>query len=139
MRVLVDTNVFVSAAITLRRPTSAPASIFRRWQAGAFGVLICPAILSELYDIQRRPYFAKPSVASTLAGIVALLTELAEVVPDSPLLDIEVRDPNDAAILAAAHHGQADFLVTGDEDLLVLSGLVVPVTNPATFLALLKA
>ncbi len=102
-------------------------------------MLVCPAILRELRTIQHRRYFMRPVVASDLAAMVALVAELAEVVPDDAPIEMAVRDPKDAAILAAALAGRADYLVIGDDDLLVLVGFQVPIVNPADFLNILDA
>lgn len=134
IRALVDTNVLASAAATLGRPGSKPAAILRRWRAGTFVLIVCPTILRERNDLQRRPYFSRAAVAADLARTIELLVQLAEVAPDDGPVDIAVHDPADVPIVAAARHAQADFIVTDDEDLLAL-----PVINPADFLAVLAA
>lgn len=48
--------------------------------------------------------------------------DAAERVDLLPVLPVSVRDPKDEHILAAALGGEADYLVTGDQDLLVLAG-----------------
>jgi predicted nucleic acid-binding protein len=46
------------------------------------------------------------------------------------------RDPKDNKFLALAVSGQADYLITGDEDLLVLKSIgAIPIVSPAEFLA----
>lgn len=139
IRVLVDTNVLVSAAIALNRPQSKPAALLRQWQSGAFELVVCPAILIELSDLRHRPYFAKPGLAESLSRVITLLSELADVVPDGDPSGIEIRDPDDAVIVAAARSSGVDYLVTGDADLLVLKNFDVAIITPVSFLKILDA
>ena len=77
----------------------------------------------ELIDVFHRPKLARdyqfvPGRLSQLfAGLAA-----ATVVELSPDIPMRVRDPKDEMILAAAIGGGADYLVTGDQDLLVHAG-----------------
>ena len=49
------------------------------------------------------------------------------------------RDPKDNKFLALAVSGQADYLITGDKDLLVLKSIgAIPIVSPAEFLAKIK-
>ena len=56
-----------------------------------------------------------------LAELFDALAGATVVVPD-PMLALPVRDAKDEHILATALSGNADYLVTGDKDLLVLAG-----------------
>jgi len=58
-----------------------------------------------------------------------------DVVPKpAQVLEIKVRDPADAWVLASAVAGHADVLVTGDQDLLVLGTKApLPVLDPRAF------
>jgi predicted nucleic acid-binding protein len=47
---------------------------------------------------------------------------VGEAVVPAPTLPVAVRDPKDEPILAAALGGKADYLISGDDDVLVLSG-----------------
>jgi len=57
-----------------------------------------------------------------------------------PRASIKVRDPKDVVVLAAALQGHADYLVTGDQDLLVLAShksiKPLKIISPAEFLQL---
>lgn len=52
MRVVLNTNILVSAPIT---PTGTPAVIFNAWEAGKFTLLTCAAQLNELRATLHKP------------------------------------------------------------------------------------
>ena len=88
-------------------------------------------VLAETEDVLLNR-FGVPREAVT--EIVALLRrqEIAEL-PD-PLPAIEIRDPDDLAVVAAAIGSRADFLVTGDKDITSLAPLQqVRITTPREF------
>jgi len=107
-------------------------------------------VSSERQIAEVSQAFAKPLLApyglapSDVFDVVQFLTTSSELVPPDSL-DPErispLRNPNDAHILAAAIAGGADYLVTGDRDLLVLGGDPalgsLRIVTPAEFLALL--
>lgn len=120
-RATIDTNLFVSALIT---PRGLPGLLLRAWERGEFVVVTSPALVTELEavlarDKLRARYFLSPEAVGRLVGRLRYVAEQAAVPADLP---IHSRDPNDDKFLAAALGGGADFLVTGDEDLLVLDG-----------------
>jgi putative PIN family toxin of toxin-antitoxin system len=128
MRIVVDTNVFVSAALKDR---SLPALAVHL--ATQHGVLLkSTATERQLFDVLARPYFAslispaahdwfkKLMVAAESIGII---TRFAVC-----------RDPTDDKFLELAVNGHADLIVSGDNDLLVLNPFQrIPIVSPATF------
>lgn len=117
-RTVVDTNVFVSAALFKR---GNPYALRRAWLANAFELLLSDAHLAELTDVFARSKLiqryriAPEDIAELFTGFAA-----ATLVHPSPIIPVAVRDPKDVKILAAALGGEADYLVTGDADLLEL-------------------
>lgn len=68
----------------------------------------------------------------------ALLAELADVIEPPPLPAPVCRDPDDDELLALALTAQADLIVSGDDDLLVLGSFEgVPIVNAAEALRLI--
>ncbi len=117
MRVVLDTNILVSALIS---KSAAPYAIYQAWRDKKLELLTCEAQLNEVREVTRRIAIAtriKPSEASLLMNS---LRNLATVQTDLP--DVQrSSDPNDDFLLALAQAGQAQYLVTGDKsDLLVL-------------------
>jgi putative PIN family toxin of toxin-antitoxin system len=107
-------------------------------------LLISEALQSEIAEVLIRPeikekyHLTTDEVEDTLRLLQA---EVLHVVPISTL-PLTLRDPKDEKMLALAIGGGADYLVTGDEDLLTvqdnpdLRGLRI--LRPVAFLALLK-
>ena len=138
---VLDTNLTVSGAIT---PQGIPNRILRAYQRGACTLLSCPELVAELEAVLTRPairerYRPDPAiVAAILAGL------RAAVVRPLPLdaLPVHCRDPKDDPLLACALGGQADYLVTGDADLLALAGHPalgqLRIVTPRAFLTLLE-
>ena len=61
------------------------------------------------------------------------------IVSETRLVSPALRDPKDNPILACAVEGGADYIVTGDRDLLVLERFQgIPIVSPAAFAALLE-
>ena len=71
--------------------------------------IVTAEILKEYLEVLQRPKFALP----------AELIEMRTLLVASPTADApQLRDPKDAIFLAAAVSAGADFLITGDNDLL---------------------
>jgi putative PIN family toxin of toxin-antitoxin system len=82
-------------------------------------VLGSDATLLELVEVMRRPRFDRYFERAVRERLVAEYMSACEVVPI--LYSIQAcRDPRDDKFLEVAVHGQADAIVTGDQDLLVL-------------------
>ena len=118
MRVVLDTNVLVSATLIAG---GQEARILRAWRAGAFDLVVSPAILEEIGRVltearlRRRRWMADDEVVALLEGLAQ------EGVVVSGRVPVQVsRDPADDKFLAAAVEGRADYVVTGDRDLLDL-------------------
>ncbi len=118
-RATVDTNLFVSGAIS---PTGAPRRLLRAWTDGRFRLVLSADHHAELADVLARPKLARlfRIEPADLAELLAGLAAVPRVIP-APTIPLTVRDPKDAKIVAAALGGEADYLVTGDDDLLVLA------------------
>ncbi len=136
MRVLVDTNVLISF---LLNPGEGGAirSIFYALVEGKFTLLLPERFLDEMANTaQTKPRLAARISAERLNHFTALLRETGEsVVEIKSLIPAVVRDPDDDYILAYALVGRADYLVTGDKDLLALSRQVpgLQILTPAQF------
>jgi putative PIN family toxin of toxin-antitoxin system len=129
MRVVVDTNVFVSAA--LKNP-SQPALALRL--AARHGVILKSASTeAQLLQVLGRPRLAPFLSSKSVAWISQLL---AGATPVTITEQITVcRDPTDDKFLELAVSGQADFILSGDADLLVLHPFRgIPILNPAGFI-----
>lgn len=90
----------------------------------SFQIVTSKSAIAELKRVFSRPKFAQQLAVSTfhVTDILQTLQLQAIFVKKLSRPKISVRDPKDTVILATAIQGHADYLVTGDKDLLVLSG-----------------
>lgn len=118
LRIVVDSNLFVSSAIS---PSGPSRRLLQAWYDQRFFVLFSNQQYDELTDVFRRPKlrllfrFSPSEFAEFYTAL-----EAAPRIDPSLAVPVPVRDPKDIPILAAALGGDADYLVTGDADLLVL-------------------
>lgn len=128
MRVVLDTNVLVSAA--LKRASIPGMAALVVDQRG--GLLKSVATERQLFDVVARPYFASLIEADTRAWLRKLM-DVAELVTVTEKITA-CRDPTDDKFLELAVSGHADLIVTGDADLLVLNRFRdIPIVTPAAF------
>ena len=111
MRVVVDTNVLISALLSGRSP---PAQIVTLWREGRFELLTSQEQLDELARVTRYPKI-RERLSPALAGrLVNELRDVAVMVADLPHVTA-CADPYDNFLLAMIVAGRADHLVTGDK------------------------
>ena len=115
MRVVVDTNIFVSAALK----ESSWACMVIRWLDESGGLLKTAVTEAQAIDVLQRPYFAAKLPPAWLDKVRRIFfnAELVTIVERVAAC----RDPTDDRFLELAINGRADLMVTGDLDLLVLS------------------
>lgn len=118
MRVIIDTNLFVSGWLW----GGIPARLFRLARARQLIICASEPILAELEKtLSKQKLRGKlQSLGFTVEYLISGTRELVEVYPISPINVPDLRDPNDNMILATAIAADADVIVTGDRDLLVL-------------------
>jgi uncharacterized protein len=139
VRVLLDANILISYLLTARA-TSPIHAVVRAAFSGAYTLLLPDAVLEEVARTARASaYLARRLTLEEISALADLLRPLSEPIPiitaEFPEL---MRDPKDDYLLAYAVVGQADYLVTGDRDLLTLGEVEgVRIVSPATFVALL--
>jgi uncharacterized protein len=132
VRVFLDTNVLASAVAT--RGICADSL---RTTLAEHRLLTGEAVLGELGPVLLRKFRVAPELARETDEF---LRREAEVVERSSPLGIQLRDPDDVAILEEAVAGQADVLVTGDKDLLeVAENAPIRIVSPRGFWDLLRS
>ena len=127
LRVVLDTNVLVSG---LAYPGSVPGRIVSVWRQGGLDVVLSRYILDEMSRV--LPRLTRISLSSgEIRDLVDSFMFLADIVePDG--WDESLRDPADQQVLGTLLASKADYLITGDKELLALAGKYRIVT-PATF------
>lgn len=128
MRIVLDTNVLVSAALKRQSTPGLAAHIVE--QRGT--LLKSLATESQLLEVVARDYLAPLIDAETQAWLKKLMAG-AELVTIGERIAV-CRDPTDDKFLELAVNGHADLIVTGDADLLVLNPFRdILIVTPATF------
>ena len=114
IRLVVDVNIWISSLMKL--PFRDRTEVFFDSESL---LLVSEELFDELDDAIRKPYPAKQIVWADYENLVSKLRTDAELVDVQPAVEI-CRDPNDNFLLALAKDGNADYLITGDNDLRVL-------------------
>ena len=128
MKVVVDTNVLVSAALKQQyTPGMAALLVERRG-----GLLKSLTTEQQLFEVVARPRLASLIDPETQAWLRELMAA-AELVTITERI-VACRDATDDKFLELAVNGHADLIVTGDADLLALNPFRdIPIVTPATF------
>ena len=116
MRLILDPNILLSAFLS---PLGAPAKLLDAWERKTFTLVACDALIAELSDVAGRPFFRarlRASAAELLAAGLRDFSFFCQNLPSGPIAP----DPKDSYLLALAEASQAEFLVTGDKQLLSL-------------------
>jgi putative PIN family toxin of toxin-antitoxin system len=130
LRVVLDTNVLVSG---LAYPGSVPGRIVSIWRQGGLDVVLSRYILDEM--AQALPRLSRIQLSpSEIRDLTDSLMFLADIVEPDAEQDASLRDPADQQVLASLRASQADYLITGNKDLLALAEKY-PIVTPATFWA----
>ena len=137
-RAAVDTNVFISALI---KPQGAVGPVLGYLRDRRYTLIYSDIFLDELIDKLALPrirekYHLDDADIETVLTVILLRGE-----PVVPQRRIQVcRDPKDDMILEMAVAGLADYIVTGDKDLLELHPFEgIPIVGPAEFIKVMTA
>jgi putative PIN family toxin of toxin-antitoxin system len=130
LRVVLDTNVLVSG---LAYPGSIPGHIVSTWRQGGLDVVLSRYILDEIANVLPRLSRIKLG-SKEIRDLVDSLMFLADVIEPDAEEDPTLRDPADQQVLGTLRASRADYLITGDRDLLVLAEKY-PIVTPAIFWA----
>ena len=128
MRVVIDTNVFVSG-VFWKGP---PAAVLEAWCDGRIELVLSPAILDEYQRVGTELNRLFPAI--DLNPILGMLALNSRMMQDSELPERLCSDPADDKFIAAAVAANADYVVSGDKALLkVREYRGVRIVAPSTF------
>jgi putative PIN family toxin of toxin-antitoxin system len=120
LRVVLDTNVFVSSLLSTEGP---PARLLNAWREGRYMLVTSPQIIAEIVGALESPRISKKYLIrqKDVENLVDLLKTDAVLVPGQGAVKGPVpRDPRDEMFLACAIDPNADCIVSGDRHLLDL-------------------
>lgn len=112
IRVIFDTNVWISFLIGKR------LSFIKSYIAsGQILVITTPQLIDEIKEVSCRERLKKYFPQESVSELIELLETIAEQIEIKPIHFIN-RDPKDNFLLDLIDFSKADYLVTGDKDLL---------------------
>lgn len=128
MRVVLDTNVLVSAALKRQSTPGSAAHIVEM----SHNLLKSSGTERQLLEVVARPHLALALPDDTVAWLRGLIAaaEFVDIIEHI----VACRDPTDDKFLELAVSGRADVIVSGDRDLLALNPFRnIPIITPAAF------
>jgi putative PIN family toxin of toxin-antitoxin system len=114
-RIIIDTNLWISFLIT-KDFSKLDEIIFSRNAKLVFS----QELLNEFLEVVQRPKFRRFFSAKDIEAILETIEEYAVYIKVNTLVEI-CRDPKDNFLLSLSIDGKADFLITGDKDLLAMN------------------
>jgi len=137
-KVVLDTNIFVSGLLSSKGP---PRQIIDAWLDEHFALVTSLYLVGELAHVLAYPRIAERIrlKEAEVDAILAALLSQAEMAPGELELPGVTRDPKDDAVVACAVESEADYIVSGDQDLLVLGEYGrIEVVTPRRFVEILE-
>jgi uncharacterized protein len=115
LRAVIDTNVWVSAIVN---PTGYPARLRKAFEQGIFEVVVSEPILQEITEVLGRPKIRKKYgiTEEEIKQLLILIEERADYALLSGKVNI-CRDGDDNAIIDTAISGNAEYIVSRDDDI----------------------
>lgn len=114
MKIVLDTNVYISAFLWGGRPKE----LLERAIEGKDQIYVSRQIKEEVFEVLKRPKFGIDE--STIELLIKEIEDISELVVITDKIQTLCRDIDDNAIVECAVGAKADYLITGDDDLLVL-------------------
>jgi putative PIN family toxin of toxin-antitoxin system len=130
VRAIIDTNVFIAGLLW----RGSPHVLLDHARAGTLAVISSSTLIAELADVLGRTQFAAilSKTSTSLERTIAEVRQLAELIDPPPLEHPVCHDSTDDHVLALALSANADVVVNGDDDLLVLGSFAnIPIVTPA--------
>ena len=115
MRLLIDTNVLVSAALNAK---GTPFKAYIKAATYPNHGLICEQNVDEIKRIFNKKFPDKIAALDKFLSLALMTLELVPVPMNEKMAESQIRDVDDRPILRAAIEAKADVLLTGDRDFL---------------------
>ena len=116
MRVILDTNVLISGIFF----SGPPAKILRAWRDSKLQLVVSTEILQEYYEVGKRLSRRYPGI--DMGPVLTVLARNSEWVEAAPLPAPVSNDADDDKFLACALASRTEVIISGDDDLLGVSG-----------------
>lgn len=130
VRVVIDTNVFVSGLLKSDNP---PSNVVDLFIEDKINLIISEEVFSEYIEVLLRPELKVKK--DNIIRLISILILKAEIIKVKTKLDIIERDPSDNKFLECALDGKVDYIITGDKHLLELKKYKnIKIVDPKTFI-----
>jgi putative PIN family toxin of toxin-antitoxin system len=128
VKAVFDTNVLIAALLT----EGLCSGLLIRARKHNFDLVLCDDIIREFKGILTKKFKISSSDISEITSIIIeASSEILHKAASAPRI---CRDPNDDMIIACAVDANADYIVTGDDDLLILKRYKnILIINPRHF------
>jgi putative PIN family toxin of toxin-antitoxin system len=127
--IVLDTNVLLSG---VAYPNSVPGKVIAAWKNGRIDVILSHYILDELQRVLPRLNHRLGWSPQDIQDFIDSLAFLADIVEPLSAKEQKLRDEADQPVLGTLLASKANYLVTGDKDLLTISN-IYPILSPAQF------
>lgn len=114
LKVVIDTNIWISFLIG--KKLSGLQSLL---SLGKVELVLCKELIEEIQLVTRRPKLAKYFPEADVEQLLSFMEVIGRLYIPCKMAST-CRDPKDDYLLALAQEAKADYLLTGDKDLLVL-------------------
>jgi len=132
MKVVLDSNIYISGIIF----GGNPRKIIDLIVEGKLRLYISSDILIEIKEVLERDKFGFSS--DVTQQIISEIESLSELVMPKKRHSVVNRDEDDNIIIDCAIEANADYIITGDDDLLTLKEFKkVKILNPSEFLKII--
>ena len=131
MRIMIDTNVIISAALF---PNGNTAKAFFKAMMPPYEPIVCDYIVDELHRKFQEKFSEKQTELEAFLFLALSFIEIVKTPEDAIEAESKVRDVKDRPILRAALDAHADLFLTGDKDFLESSITDPRITGIAEFL-----
>ena len=113
-KIVPDTNVLISAVIS----NGYEFELLKLAKLEKLHLIISYEILWEFEEVIKRPKFGFSP--EQILNAIEQIKSISEIIETSIKLDIVKRDPDDNKVIETALEGKADYIISGDKDLLDL-------------------
>jgi putative PIN family toxin of toxin-antitoxin system len=133
MRIVADTNLLIASIFW----SGAPYKIVQQALDGKIEIVTSKDILNEVRKVLKDPKEGFMLGEQEIDDIVNGILLYAKLIEPAIIVDVVKRDPKDNPIIACALTAKAEFIVTRDNDLLVLKEYAgINILTPEEFLTL---
>jgi putative PIN family toxin of toxin-antitoxin system len=130
MKIVLDTNVLISGIFF----SGPPSTILHAWHSRKRQLCVSVDILEEYLNVAER--LASRYAGIEYEGILELIVQNSELVQAPDLPDRVSKDPDDDKFLACALASNTSIIVSGDSDLILVSGYAdIQVLPPKAFVS----